>query len=323
MKALQVFQPGGPEALTLSDLPTPQPGPGQARVRVEAIGVNFIDTYQRSGRYPLPVPFIPGPEGAGVVEEVGPDVTGLAPGQRVGWVAGSGSYAEQALVPAEKLVPLPDSVSFQQAAASLLQGMTAHFLTRTTYPLRPGDTVLVHAGAGGMGLLLLQLARRLGARVLTTVSTEEKAERARKAGAHEVILYTQKDFATEVRRLTDGQGVHVVYDGVGRTTFQGSLDSLRRRGMLVLYGGASGPVPPFDPMQLSAKGSLFFTRPTLFDYIRERAELLERAQDVLGWVSRGELSIHVSATYPLAEGAEAHRALEGRATTGKLLLLPR
>jgi NADPH2:quinone reductase len=322
MRAIRMESHGGPEVLTFQELPTPTPGPGQVRVRVEAAGVNFIDTYQRTGRYAVALPYVLGLEGAGVVEEVGPGVAELAPGARVAWASGPGSYAQQVVLPADKTVPIPPGVTSQQAAAVMLQGMTARFLSHETWPLQQGQRALVHAGAGGVGLLLIQMAVRRGARVLTTVSTEEKAALARRAGASEVILYTQQDFVSEVRRLTGGRGVDVVYDSVGKTTFTGSLDCLRPRGMLVLFGGSSGAVPAFDPMVLSAKGSLFLTRPTLFHYVAERAALLENAQDVLGQVARGELQVHIGGTYPLAEAVQAHRDLEGRGTTGKLLLLP-
>lgn len=308
--------------LILEDLPTPSPSPGEALVRVEAAGVNFIDIYQRSGQYPMPRPLPLGLEGAGVVEAVGEGVIDVRPGDRVAWASGPGSYATHALVPAGRLVPVPAGLDAQSAAAAMLQGMTAQYLVRATYPLTPGDVCLVHAAAGGVGLLLCQMARRLGATVIGTVSTEEKAARARAAGAHEVILYTQADFEAEVKRLTGGQGVSVVYDSVGKDTFERSLKCLRRRGMLVLFGQASGPVPPLDPQILSRGGSLFLTRPTLFDYTATREELLERAADVLGAIQRGELALTIGATFPLAEAAEAHRALGGRGTTGKVLLLP-
>jgi NADPH2:quinone reductase len=322
MRAIRVTTPGGPEALVLHEPPAPAPGPGQARVQVEAAGVNFIDVYQRIGRYTLPLPFTSGLEGAGVVDAVGEGVTDVRVGQRVAWAQGQGSYAEQVVVAAERLVPVPDGVSGEQAAAAMLQGMTAHFLTHSTYPVQKGDAVLVHAGAGGVGLLLIQLCVRRGAKVFATVGSEEKAALAKGAGAHETILYNQVDFAQEARRLTGGKGVHVVYDGVGKSTFDGSLDALRPRGMLALFGGASGPVPPVDPMTLNAKGSLFLTRPTLFHYVAEREELLSRAKDVLGWVASGELKLRVGKTYPLADAAQAHRDLEGRVSTGKLLLKP-
>lgn len=323
MRAIQVTQTGGPDVLTPADLPTPSPGAGQALVRLTAIGVNYIDTYHRTGLYALPLPFVPGCEGAGVVEAVGEGVTGITPGQRVTYyVTTPGSYAEYALVAADRLVPIPDELSDEQAAAAMLQGMTAQYLAYTTYPIRPGDTVLIHAGAGGVGLLLTQIARRRGARVITTVSTQEKAELSRANGADEVILYTQTDFADDVRRLTGGQGVHAVYDSVGQSTFEGSLNSLRPLGTMVSFGNASGAVPPFAPALLSAKGSLMFTRPSLGHYVLTRSALLERAQAVLGWVASGELTLHIQPTYALADAARAHRDLEGRGTTGKLLLVP-
>ncbi len=304
------------------EVPEPSPGPGEALVRLEAVGVNFIDTYQREGRYPVKAPFTPGSEGAGVVEAVGTGVTGVRAGDKVAFCGVLGAYAQKQCVPAEKLVPLPPGVSAEQAAAALLQGMTAHFLSHATFPLKEGQWALVHAGAGGVGLLLTQLARRRGARVLTTVSTEEKAALSRAAGAEHVIFYTREDVPAQVRHLTGGRGADVVYDSVGKTTFDGSLSSLRPRGMLVLFGGASGPVPPFDPMQLSAKGSLFLTRPSLPAYVATREELLERAGEVLGWVGDGSLKLRVEHRYPLADAVRAHRDLEGRRTTGKLLLLP-
>jgi NADPH2:quinone reductase len=322
MQAIRPKQPGGPEVLVLEDLPTPTPSQGEALVRVEAAGVNFIDIYQRSGQYKAPVPLPLGLEGAGTVEAVGEGVAEVRPGDRVAWASGPGSYATHVVIPADRLVPIPEGVDVKTAAAAMLQGMTAHYLTRSTYQLGPGDTCLVHAAAGGMGLLLCQMGQRAGVRVIGTTSTEEKAALAREAGAEEVILYTSADFEAEARRLTDGKGVSVVYDSVGKDTFEKSLRSLRRRGMLVLYGQASGPVPPFDPQLLSRNGSLFLTRPSLTDYTATREELLARATDVLGAVARGELSIRIGATFPLAEAADAHRALGGRATTGKVLLLP-
>lgn len=323
MKAIQVTQTGGPEVLTLTELPTPTPKAGEALIRLTAIGVNYIDTYHRTGLYPLPLPFIPGTEGAGVIEALGAGAAGLKIGQRVAYyVTSPGSYTEYAVVPADKLVPIPDALSDQQTAAAMLQGMTAQYLAFTTYPIRPGDTVLIHAGAGGVGLLLTQLARRRGARVITTVSTEAKAQLSRENGADEVILYTQTDFAAEVKRLTGGQGVHAVYDSVGKSTFDGSLDCLKPLGTMVSFGNASGAVPPFAPALLSAKGSLMFTRPTLGHYILTRSALLERAEAVLNWVASGELKLHVQPPYALADAAQAHCDLEGRGTTGKLLLLP-
>ena len=326
MRAIRVHTHGGPEALAYEEVPDPQPGPGEALVKVEAVGVNFIDVYYRTGLYkPAGLPFTLGQEGAGTVTAVGPSVESVqavAPGDRVAWVGVQGSYAELAVVPSDRLVPLPEGVSTRQGAAAMLQGMTAHYLACSTYPLKPGDTCLVHAAAGGVGLLLCQIARLRGARPIGTAGSEDKARLAREAGAEEVILYNEQDFAAEARRLTHGKGVQVVYDGVGKTTFEKSLDSLARRGMLVLFGAASGPVPPFEPGVLAAKGSLFLTRPSLFHYIAEPAELRLRAADVLGWVRDGKLRLRTEIEYPLAEAAEAHRALEGRRTTGKVLLIP-
>lgn len=323
MKAIRVHATGGPEVLRYEDVPDPVPAEGQAVVRIEAIGVNFIDVYHRTGLYKVPsLPFTLGQEAAGTVEVVGPGVTGLAAGDRVAYSGAMGSYAEKAAVPAGRLVKLPDAVSAREGAAAMLQGMTAHYLACSTYPLKSGDVCLVHAGAGGVGQLLIQIAKLRGARVLATTSTEEKAALAREAGADEVILYEEKDFAAEVRRLTDGRGVQAVYDGVGRATFEGSLDSLARRGTMVLFGQASGPVPPFDPSILNAKGSIYLTRPSLFHYVAEREELVARAGDVLGWVGEGRLKLRIGLELPLGEAAAAHRALEGRTTTGKVLLLP-
>ncbi|WP_461051913.1 quinone oxidoreductase family protein [Spirosoma arcticum] len=322
MRAIQLTQTGGPDVLTLTELPTPSPKAGEALIRLTAIGINYIDTYHRSGLYPVPLPFVPGSESAGVVEQVGDGVTGLTVGQRVAHTTGPGSYAEYAVVPADKLVPIPDGLSDQQAAAALLQGMTAHYLAYTTYPIHPGDTVLIHAGAGGVGLLLTQMARRRGARVITTVSTEEKAALSRQNGADEVILYTQTDFAEEVKKLTGGQGVHVVYDSVGQSTFEGSLNSLRPLGTMVSFGNASGAVGPFAPALLAAKGSLMFTRPTLGHYTLTRSALLERAGAVFNWIASGELTLLIQPPYTLANAAQAHRDLESRGTTGKLLLVP-
>lgn len=324
MHAIVIDQPGGPEVLQLREHAVRAPGAGEVRVQVEAAGVNFIDVYQRTGRYPVSPPFTPGLEGAGVVEALGEGVSDLAVGDRVAWAspAGTGSYASHAVYPATQLVRVPEGLASKDAAAAMLQGMTAHVLTEATYPVKKGDVVLVHAGAGGVGLLLTQLAKRRGARVLTTVSTEEKAKLSREAGADEVILYTQQDFASEVKRLTNGVGVNAVYDSVGKTTFDKSLEVLRPLGMMVLFGGSSGAVPPFDPMTLSKRGSLFLTRPTLFHYIADRQSLLRHADAVLGLVRRGELTLRVERTYPLAEARQAHEDLEGRKTTGKLLLLP-
>jgi NADPH:quinone reductase len=322
MKAIQIHETGGPEVLALADLPIPQPGPGQVLIRVEAVGVNFIEVYFRNGLYKASLPLTPGSEAAGTVEELGPGVTGFTAGDAVASVSVLGSYAEYALVPAAALVKVPESLTMQQAAAALLQGMTAHYLSHSTFPLKAGDTALVHAGAGGVGLLLTQMATRLGARVIATVSTAEKAELSRSAGASDVILYTEKDFAAEVKRLTGGKGVDVVYDSVGKTTFEGSLNCLRPRGMLVLFGASSGPVPPFDLIHLSGKGSLFITRPTLWHYVATRAELEQRSGDVLGWAARGELKLRTEHVYPLSEAAQAQTDLEDRKTTGKILLEP-
>ena len=322
MKAIRVTSFGGPEVLRLEDVPIPAPGPGEVLVKVEAAGLNFIDVYHRTGLYANPLPFTPGPEGAGAVAALGPGVSGFRPGDRVAWASGLGSYAEQVLVPAAHLVPVPSGVDTRTAAALMLQGMTAHYLSESTYPLKAGDTCLVHAAAGGVGLLLVQMAKRRGARVFGTVSTDEKAALARGAGADEVIRYTQQDFLAEVKRLTEGRGVQVVYDSVGQATFEKSLDCLAPRGMLVLFGQSSGPVPPFNPSLLAAKGSLFLTRPTLFHYIADRASLEARVAHVLGAAASGRLKVRIERTFPLAEAAEAHRTLEGRKTTGKALLLP-
>ncbi|MGA3134740.1 MAG: quinone oxidoreductase [Terracidiphilus sp.] len=322
MKAIQIHETGGPEVLQLAELPIPQPGPGQLLIRVEAIGVNFIEIYFRKGVYKAALPLVPGSEAAGTVEELGPGVTGFAAGDAVASVSVLGSYAEYALVPAAQLVKTPAGLSMEKAAAAMLQGMTAHYLAHSTFPLKAGDTVLVHAGAGGVGILLTQIAARLGARVITTVSTAAKAELSREAGASDVILYTEQDFEAEVKRLTDGKGVDVVYDSVGKTTFDQSLNCLRPRGMLALFGASSGPVPPFDLIQLSGKGSLFITRPTLWHYVATREELEWRAGDVLGWAAKGELQLRTEHLYPLAEAAQAQTDLEDRKTTGKILLQP-
>ena len=322
MRAIRVHAHGGPEVLELDEAPVPVPGSGQALVRIEAAGVNFIDIYHRSGLYKVPLPLVPGQEGAGVVTALGPDAAGVAIGDRVGYTGVLGAYAEFAAVPADRLVPLPPGVTARQAAAALLQGVTAHYLATSTYRLAAGETCLVHAAAGGLGLLLCQIAKRLGARVIGTVSTEAKAQLARAAGADEVILYTQQDFEAEVKRFTGGAGVRVVYDSVGKTTFDKSLNCLARRGMLVLCGQSSGPVPPLDPQVLNQKGSLYLTRPTLAHYTATRDELLARAGEVLGWVADGSLTVRIGREYPLVQAAEAHRALAGRETTGKVLLLP-
>jgi NADPH:quinone reductase len=324
MRAIQITRTGGPEVLVLRELPTPTPGPGHALVKIEAIGVNFIDVYLREGRYPGQLPFIPGQEAAGTVVSLGPETgaTAIKAGDRVAWAAIPGTYAEFAVVPVSRLIAVPDAIPSQQAAGAMLQGMTAHYLSHSTYAIQPGDTVLIHAGAGGVGLLLIQMAKRLGARVFTTVSTEEKAALAREAGADEAILYTQEDFAATVKELTGGAGVAVVYDSVGKTTFDGSLACLRPRGMMALFGGSSGAVPPFDLIKLSTMGSLFVTRPSMKDYVATREELEQRAGDVLGWVADGSLKLRLEHSYPLAEAAQAHRDLEARKTTGKVLLLP-
>jgi NADPH2:quinone reductase len=322
MNAIRMHETGGPEVLRLEELPAPTPGPGQVLFRVEAAGVNFIEVYQRAGLYKVPLPAIPGAEAAGVVTTVGPGVADLRPGDRIATVNALGAYAEHALVAAERAVKLPDGLSARDGAAAMLQGMTAHYLACSTRPLVRGDTCLVHAAAGGAGLLLVQVATMRGARVIGTVLTRDKAARARAAGADEVILYTEQDFVAEVRRLTGGTGVQVVYDSVGAKTFDGSLACLAPRGMLALFGQSSGPVPPFDPQVLNRMGSLFLTRPTLNHYIATRGELLERAGDVLGWVRDGRLRLSVWREYPLAMAAEAHRQLESRATSGKLLLVP-
>jgi NADPH2:quinone reductase len=322
MKAIQVKQPGGPEAMELMDLPVPQPKANEAVVKLSASGVNFIDVYFREGRYKAVPPFVLGQEGAGVVNAVGPDVTTVKNGDRVAWTGVMGSYAEYAAVPADRLVQIPDGVTDQQAAAAMLQGMTAHYLSHDTYPLKRGEAALVHAAAGGVGLLLVQMAHHIGARVIATVSTDEKAKLAREAGADEVILYTQSDFETETKRLTGGKGLDVVYDSVGKTTFEKGLNVLRPRGMMVLFGGSSGAVPPFDLIVLSQKGSLYLTRPTLVNYIATREELMARSGAVFGMIAAGKLKLRIAHTYPLAEVQQAHRDLEARRTTGKLLLIP-
>jgi NADPH2:quinone reductase len=320
MRAIRVHETGGPEVMRYEEVPTPVPGEGEALVRLAAAGVNFIDIYQRKGLYKLRLPATLGQEGAGVVEEIGPGVRAVKPGDRVAFANVMGAYAEYIAAPAERLVPLPAGVSLEQAAAAMLQGMTAHYLAYSTYPLKEGDTALVHAAAGGVGLLLIQTAKRRGATVIGTVSTEAKAQLAREAGADHIVLYTETDFEAETRRITDGMGVQVVYDSVGQDTFDRGLNCLARRGMMVLYGQSSGPVVPLDPQILNAKGSLFLTRPTLMHYTATREELLWRANDVLAWVASGELKVRVDRTLPLEQGPEAHRALGGRHTTGKVLL---
>ena len=322
MKAVRVHKYGGPEVLTIDEVPVPEPKAGETRVKIEAIGVNYIDIYQRTGLYPLQTPFTLGTEGAGIVDAVGPNVTEVKKGERVGYASIPGSYAEYAIVPAARLVPIPPNIDARTAAALMLQGMTAHYLTHSTYALKQGDTALIHAAAGGVGLLLIQIAKQFGATAIGTVSTEAKAKLAKEMGADHLILYTQSDFLAEVKKLTDGRGVNVVYDSVGQTTFDKSLDCLRPRGYLVLFGQSSGPVPPFDPGKLAAKGSLFLTRPSLPHYTLERSELLQRANDIFNWTAAGKLKVRIDKTFQMAEAAEAHRQLEGRKTTGKVLLLP-
>jgi NADPH2:quinone reductase len=322
MRAIRVETTGGPDVLALRDVPLPELGPGQARVTIEAIGLNYIDTYQRTGLYPVPMPYTPGLEAAGVVTETAAGVTEVKPGDRVAYANRLGAYAEHAVVPADLLVRLPDGLDAKVAAAAMLQGMTAHFLVEDAFALREGQTCVVHAAAGGVGLLLVQMAKRKGARVLATVSTEAKAVLAREAGADVVVRYTEQDFVAAARALTGGRGVEVVYDSVGQATFDKSLAALRTRGTMVLFGQSSGVVPPFSPNVLAQKGSLFLTRPTLFHYIADRESLLRRAEEVLGLAASGRLKVRIGATFPLAEAAQAHRALEGRETTGKVLLLP-
>ena len=322
MKAIRIHETGGPEVLRLEQVPDPQPGPGEAVVRLEASGLNFIEVYQRTGLYRSPLPFTPGGEGAGRVVAVGRDVSEVKPGDRVASTSLRGSYAELARVPVDKLVPVPDEVETGVAAAVLLQGLTAHYLATSTYPLAQGSWCLIHAAAGGVGLLLCQIAKARGARVIGTVSTDEKAALATQAGADHVVLYTRQDFVSEARRLTGGRGVSVVYDSVGKTTFEGSLNSLAPRGMLVLFGQSSGPVPPVDPQVLNTKGSLYLTRPTLTHYTASSSELLTRARDLFAWLEAGKLQVRIDRTYPVADAAAAHRALEGRETKGKVLLLP-
>lgn len=322
MKAVRIHTPGGPDALRYEDVSEPAPSAGQAAVRLGACGVNYIDVYFRTGQYKTQLPLTLGLEGAGSVTAVGAGVTDVKVGDRVAWTGVPGSYAQVAVVPADRLVKLPDGLSFKDGAAAMLQGMTAHYLAVSTYPLKKGDTCLVHAAAGGVGLLLCQMARMRGATVIGTVSTDEKAALAKAAGADHVIVYTKTDFEAEVKRLTGGAGVHVNYDGVGASTFDKGLNCLRPRGLMVLYGQASGPVPPLDLQILNARGSLFVTRPSLNHHIASRAELLERAGEVLGWIRDGKLKLRVEHQFPLAEAAEAHRQLEGRKTTGKILLIP-
>ena len=320
MRAMRIRAPGGAESLVEERIRVPAPGPGEARVRVELAGVNFIDIYKRAGLYKVPLPATLGEEGAGTVESIGDGVTEVRPGDRVAWASVLGAYAEYTAVPARRLVPVPASVDTRIAAAVMLQGMTAHYLTASTYPLKKDDRCLVHAAAGGVGLLLVQIAKRRGAYVIGTAGSEEKAELARKAGADEVIIYTRQDFVAEVKRLTDGRGVQVIYDSVGKTTFLPGFDALAPRGMMALFGQSSGLVTPVDPQLLNQKGSVFLTRPTLAHYIATREELLWRSGELFDWIARGQLSVHIGAEFPLNQAADAHRALEGRKTTGKVLL---
>jgi len=322
MKAIRIHTPGGPEVMRYEDVPEPTPRAGEAVVKVDAAGINYIDVYFRSGQYKAELPLTIGMEAGGTVKAVGPGVTDVKVGDKVAYTGIPGAYAEYAVVPAARLVSLPSGITPKQGAAAMLQGMTAHYLAASTYPLKPGDTCLVHAAAGGVGLLLCQMAKMRGARVIGTVSTEEKAKLAREAGAADVILYTQQDFEAEIKRLTDGKGVHVVYDSVGKTTFDKGFNCLRPRGLMALYGASSGPVGPFDLQTLNAKGSLFVTRPSLNHHVATREELVQRASEVLGWIRDGKLKLRTELEFPLKDAPEAHRALEGRKTTGKVLLIP-
>jgi NADPH2:quinone reductase len=322
MKAIRIHAFGGPEVMQYEEVPTPTPGAGQVLVKLAACGLNFIDVYQRTGLYPNDLPYGLGLEGSGTVAAVGAEVSGLGEGDPVAYTGVPGSYAEYVLAPADRLVRMPDGLDVKVGAAAMLQGMTAHYLAYTTYPLKAGDTCLIHAAAGGVGLILVQMAKQCGARVIGTVSTEAKAALAREAGADEMILYTQQDFETEVKRLTDGKGVQVIYDSVAKDTFDKGLNCLAPLGYMVLYGQSSGPIPPFDPAILNAKGSLFLTRPSLFHYIADRASLEKRAGDVLGWIASGALKLRMEHTFALSDVAQAHRSLEGRKTTGKVLLIP-
>jgi NADPH2:quinone reductase len=321
MKIIRIEQTGGPEELRLAEAPVPSPKAGEALVRIAAAGVNFIDVYFRTGLYKADLPFTPGNEAAGTVESVGEGVDTVKPGDRVAWAGPRGSYAEYNAVPAAQLMKLPDGVDFSTAAAAMLQGMTAHYLTHSTFPLKKGDTALIHAAAGGAGSLTVQMAKMLGATVIGTAGSDEKAAIAKQAGADEVIVYTKQDFAVETKRIMGGRGVDVVYDSVGVSTFLKGLDLIRPRGMMVLFGQSSGAVAPVDPNILNPKGSLFLTRPTLGHYIATRAELEWRAGDVLNWIASGKLKLRVAGTYPLADAAQAHRDLEGRQKAGKLILL--
>jgi NADPH2:quinone reductase len=322
MKAIVVSELGGPEQLVLSEVPDPEPGDGEVLVAISAAGLNFIDTYQRNGLYPMDLPFTPGLEGAGQVLDVGAGVEAIARGDTVAWADVLGAYAEKQVIPAARLIPVPEGIDTSVAAAVALQGVTAHYLAKDTYPLQTGDRCLIHAGAGGVGLLLTQIAKMLGAEVITTVGTEAKAELSRVAGADHVIVYTDTDFEEEVESIAGTNALDVVYDGVGVTTFMKGLDLLRPRGMMVTFGNASGPPPEISPLLLMQKGSLFLTRPTMFHYMSEREELLSRVDDVFGWILGGKLDVRIGAEFALAEAAKAHRALEGRATTGKVLIRP-
>jgi NADPH:quinone reductase len=322
MKAIRVNAPGGPDVLRFEDTPEPTPKAGEATVKVDAAGINYIDVYQRSGQYKLALPLTLGLEAGGTVTAVGPNVSEVKVGDKVAYTGVPGAYAQYAAVPAARLVVLPQGISTRQGAAAMLQGLTAHYLACSTYPLKSGDTCLVHAAAGGVGLLLCQIAKMRGARVIGTVSTEEKAKLAREAGASDVILYTKQDFEAEVKRLTDGKGLQVVYDSVGQTTFDKGFNCLAPRGMMALYGQSSGPIGPFDLQVLNAKGSLFVTRPSLNHHIITRAELLQRSEELLGWIRDGKLKLRTEYEFPLKDAADAHRALEARKTTGKVLLIP-
>jgi NADPH2:quinone reductase len=322
MKAVRVHTPGGPEVMRYEDAPQPTPQAGEALVKIDAAGLNYIDVYFRSGLYKAAPPFTLGMEGGGTVAAVGANVTEVKVGDKVAYTGVPGAYAEYAVVPAARLVTLPSGLTTKHGAAMMLQGMTAHYLASSTYPLKPGDTCLVHSAAGGVGLLLCQIAKLRGARIIGTVSTEEKAKLAREAGADEVILYTKQDFVAEVKRLTNGKGLNVVYDAVGKDTFDKGFDCLVPRGMMVLYGQSSGPVGPFDLQVLNAKGSLFVTRPSLNHHIASRDELLQRSGELAGWIRDGKLKLRMEFEFPLKDAAEAHRALEGRKTTGKVLIVP-
>lgn len=320
MRAIRIHKTGGTEVLQLDDIPVPEPKAGEALVRVQVAGVNFIDVYKRTGLYKLPLPATLGEEASGTIEAIGPGPRDVQVGDRVAWASINGAYADYAIVPLTKLVPLPDNITARVGAAVMLQGMTAHYLAISTYPLKPGDTCLIHAAAGGVGLLLVQIAKRMGARVIATVGSDEKAKLARDAGADEIIIYTRDDFVAETSRITNGKGVQVIYDSVGKTTFLRGLDCLARRGMMVLFGGSSGPVDPIDPQVLNQKGSLFLTRPTLLHYMADREELLSRTSDLFSWIAGGILNVRIGAEYPLQDLAAAHDALEGRRTTGKIVI---